>query len=58
MKFEVILKADLPRLYETVREDESITIKDSVLLRRLHELTDSRQRKNYFTGSNITWPPQ
>jgi hypothetical protein len=58
MKFEVILKAGLPRLCETVREDESISIKNSVLLKRLHELTDPRQRKKHFTGSNITWPPQ
>jgi hypothetical protein len=58
MKFEVILKADLPRLCETAREDESTSIKNSVQLRRFHELTDSRQRKKRFTGSNITWPPQ
>ena len=58
MKFEVILKADLPWLCEAVREAESISIKNSVLLSRLNGLTHSRRRKKHFTGSNITWPSQ
>ncbi len=58
MKFEVILKADLPRLYKTVREAESINIKNSVPLRRLNGPAHSRRREKHFTGSNITWPSQ
>jgi hypothetical protein len=58
MKFEAMLKVSLLGLCETAREAELITIKNSVLLRRLNELPHSGRREEHFMGSNITWPSQ
>ncbi|MDP2266444.1 MAG: hypothetical protein Q8J70_07840 [Thiobacillus sp.] len=58
MKFEVVLKVGLSGLRETWQEAESITIKNSVLLKWLNGLPHSVRREKSFTGSNITWPYQ
>jgi len=50
MKFEVVLKVGLPELRETWQEAESITIKNSVLLKRFNGLPHSVRREKSFTG--------
>jgi hypothetical protein len=46
MKLEVALRFGLPGQFEAAREAESITIKNSVLLRRLNEPAHSGRREN------------
>ncbi|MHB0916176.1 MAG: hypothetical protein ACYC0G_00215 [Thiobacillus sp.] len=57
MKFEVTPELGLVVLCTTAREAEAITIKNSVLLRRLNELSTLDNAK-YLAGSNITEPSQ
>jgi hypothetical protein len=56
MKFEVILKFIMPGLCGRAPQAEAISIKNSLLLRRLNEQTHSGQHEKHFTSSNITRP--
>ena len=58
MKFEDALRFNLPGQCEAAREAESISIKNSVLLRRLNEPAHSGRREIHFAISNITWLSQ
>jgi len=50
MKFEVVLNAGVPRRSQTAREAESVTIKNSVLLRRLNMSVNAGRHEKYRAG--------